>query len=696
MDGAKIISLNGKWNYIKDAESALNFKTVQKMFNDNNVHGDVDLPINWELAGLHNFNGTVWFNKVIFLDSEKNFIHYYIEFKGVDYFCEVYVNGSKVGKNTGYFNKFEFNLTDKLKFNSKNVFTIKVTSPKEEPGKVWPNKKELIKGIFCHHDCRPGGWSLEYGQDRNTGGIWNDINLIFTKVVKPEIEVVSDYDIEKNVGVINIDINFDEVLEENPKLNFYLFFENKKIKNFEIDYISGSSNHFGYIIKVDNPNVWATWDIGEPNLYKLVLVSEKFGEHSYFIGFRNVKETPDYKFLLNGKPLFIRGTNIIPEQMLSALTQDKITQIVNLLLEANINAVRVHAHVNRQELYDALDRAGIIVWQDFALQWTYKNSNDFINEAVLQIEKMVNQFKHHPSIAYWCCHNEPGYESLKLDNALYNTIKLNDITRIIKLYSNYEEHPYYGWYWGNKDEYVASPMGPLVTEFGAQGIPDYFTLQKFMTKEEIETPDWDKWTYHNYQYEQTNLIAKIPFGKNVKEYISNSQSYQADLLYTAIKNYRINKYNPITGIFQFMFIDCWESITWSVVDYFGNKKKGFYTLQKMYKPFLMIVNERQNDYMQDSFLNIDVDIINDTYDEYKDLSLSVVNNGKELLKINKINVKPDSVEHIEWEKLKIPLKDNFVLGENNVEIILYNDKEKLQEEKVIINIINQKHYWIKK
>lgn len=696
MKGAKIITLNGKWNYIKDSECELSIKEVQKLFKNESVHGFMDLPTNWELAGLHNFNGTVWFNKILFLESEKNFNRYYIEFNGVDYFCEVFVNGKLAGKNTGYFNKFEFNLTDKLKFNNNNIFTIKVTSPKEEPGKVWPNKKELIKGIFCHHDCRPGGWSLEHGQDRNTGGVWNDINLIYTKGIKPEIEVVSDYDLDKNIGIINVDLIYSESLNESPKLDFNLFFENKKIKNIEINFISGETNNFGYVIKVQDPKLWATWDIGEPNLYKLVIASDTFGEYSYYIGFRNVKETPDYKLLLNGKPLFIRGTNIIPEQMLSALSKDKITKIVNLLLEANINAVRVHAHVNRNELYDALDRAGIIVWQDFALQWTYKNSKDFIDQAVLQIEKMVNQFKHHASIVYWCCHNEPGYESLNLDNALFNAVKINDVTRIIKLYSNYEEHPYYGWYWGNKDEYFAAPMGPLVTEFGAQGIPDYSTLQKFMTKDEIETPHWDKWTYHNYQYEQTNLIAKIPFGKNVKEYINNSQAYQSDLLYTAIKYYRINKYNPITGIFQFMFIDCWESITWSVVDYFGNKKKGFYTLQKMYKPFLMIVNERQKNYMQDSYLNLDVDIINDTYDEYENLTLSVVSGGKELLNINKINVKSDSVKHIEWEKLKIPIKNNFTIGENNIEIVLFKGKEKLQAETIIINVINKKHYWLNK
>jgi len=49
-----------------------------------------------------------------------------------------------------------------------------VDSPHEHSG-IWPNEEQLIKGIFNHHDTRPGSWDPNYGQDSNTGGIWHDI-----------------------------------------------------------------------------------------------------------------------------------------------------------------------------------------------------------------------------------------------------------------------------------------------------------------------------------------------------------------------------------------------------------------------------------------------------------------------------------------------------------------------------------------
>jgi len=694
MKGKNIITLNGEWEYIKDPDGVLKFPQAKFKFENKQIDGKINLPINWELAGLHNYSGTVWFKREIYI-SEKDFTNNgYIEFNGVDYYCDVFFNGVNVGSNEGYFNKFEFRLTEEIFINDYNTVIIKVSSPKENPGDVWPNNKYLIKGIFNHHDCRPGGWSLEHGQDRNTGGVWNDVNLYFTKIPHPNFDIVTDYDFKVKIGILKIlvyipvdylnAVYFKVILKKGNK---YILKEDAAFKP-KLD-----NNSFVLEYRINNPMPWSTWDVGTPNLYSLIITSEEFGEYNYSIGFKNVCENDKGELILNGKRIFVRGTNIIPEQMLSSLTNDRIDNLVRLLKEANINAVRVHAHVNRQELYDAFDKAGILVWQDFALQWTYNNSKKFIKAATIQIGEMVNLLKLHPCIAYWCCHNEPGYESGNLDNALYNEVKANDTTRIIKLYSNYEEHPYYGWYWGNKDEYVAAPMGPMVTEFGAQGIPGYDTLSKFMTKEEIEQPDWDKWAYHNYQYEQTNLIAKVPFGNNVKEYIENSQKYQAELLATAIKNYRINKYKPITGIYQFMFIDCWESITWSVVDYFGNKKKGYFTLQKMYSPFIMFVNKRQNEYMIDSFLNIDVDIVNDLYKNFYNTKLSIIYNNDEIKSINNINISEDSVFHVNWELFKIPIKEHFKAGINKIKIVLFKGKQILSEDEIEITVIDKKQYW---
>jgi len=93
--------------------------------------------------------------------------------------------------------------------------------------------------------------------------------------------------------------------------------------------------------------------------------------------------------------------------------------------------------------------------------------------------------------------------------------------------------------------------------------------------------------YHDFQYEQTFHIAKVPMGSNWAEFVANSQRYQADLIKFAIEHYRRVKYKKIGSFFHFLFGDCWPSVTWSVVSYDRKPKPGYFALQRAYQPVLV-------------------------------------------------------------------------------------------------------------
>ncbi|MDP3684553.1 MAG: glycoside hydrolase family 2 TIM barrel-domain containing protein, partial [Ignavibacteria bacterium] len=348
----------------------------------------------------------------------------------------------------------------------------------------------------------------------------------------------------------------------------------------------------------------------------------------------------------------------------------KIKKLVSDIKAANINIVRVHAHVNRKELYDEFDKQGILLWQDFPLQWTYDNSKVFAQNAVAQIKEMVRQFYNHPSIAFWCCHNEPGEQIETLDKLLHAAVLSEDNSRIIRIASNYEEHPYDGWYWGEKEHYAATPMGPLVTEFGAQALPELSSLKKFLTPKAISKYDWKEWEYHNFQFDQTFNIAKIERGKNVGEFIKNSQAYQADLLKTATEFYRRKKNNGITGIFQFMFVDCWSSITWSIVDFYGKKKSGYKALQQAFKPLLLSIRLRQDVYLPEAKFNSDIWVINDSHKSFKNCSLSFIWKDKVLLEVKNFAIEENDNKFFFWESLIFTLPKEMKFGKNKIQVLL--------------------------
>ncbi|GFP36175.1 beta-mannosidase, partial [Candidatus Hakubella thermalkaliphila] len=91
--------------------------------------------------------------------------------------------------------------------------------------------------------------------------------------------------------------------------------------------------------------------------------------------------------------------------------RQRVDRVLDMMREANLNAVRVHAHVEPKEFYCSADRYGLLVWQDFPLQWGYTNDEEFSCRAVRQLEDMIELLYNHPSIAVWCIHNESPWDA---------------------------------------------------------------------------------------------------------------------------------------------------------------------------------------------------------------------------------------------------------------------------------------------
>ncbi len=60
------------------------------------------------------------------------------------------------------------------------------------------------------------------------------------------------------------------------------------------------------------------------------------------------------------------------------------------------------------EFYNACDRAGILVWQDFTFSCTlYPDQEpEFVARVRKEAEGVVKTLRHHPSLALWCGNNE--------------------------------------------------------------------------------------------------------------------------------------------------------------------------------------------------------------------------------------------------------------------------------------------------
>lgn len=593
----------------------------------------MSIPNNWETGGLRNYKGKVLFRKPFVIKELKGLREYWLSFNGVDYKARAWLNGKPLGTHTGYFQPFEFMVTKYLR-QGKNILLVEVDSCPENT-RDWPENKKVIKGVFGHHDIRPGSWHSGYGQDHSTGGIWNTV----------EIKETDKFRI-KNILVT-------------PRLN-------KDYSRAKVDIkIDLGSRIIKKTINIKKPKLWWTWDQGKPNLYRLRIAKKEI-----VFGIREIKFDKNQNLYLNGRKIFVRGSNIIPEEYLSQYTKEKIEKDLHLAKNANINALRLHAHINRQEFYEACDRSGILVWQDFPLQWEYKNSIPFTKEAQRQCADMVNLLYNHPCIFFLCCHNEPIKSRNRLDPILAKTILRIDKTRPVITSSDFKEHPYPGWFVGRIEYFTSLPGKPLVTEFGAQALPGLSTLKRIFPKKDLWPPNWRKWAYHNFVYEQTFHIAGIDKGKSINEFIGNSQTYQARLIKFAIENYRAHKFSEITGLFHFMFVDPWPCISYSVLDYFRKPKKGYQTLKEVYQPVLLIyLPERAAFTIGDSLRGMFY-LVNDYPYGFKNARLKI-RLGNYTYPAKKIDIQPNSCIVANKLVYPLPLPKNLKEGEHRLILELY-------------------------
>jgi beta-mannosidase len=609
------MSLNGIWQYEPQAFVTLTANgEMQERTDGLPSGGQMRIPANWEKQGLHSFDGRVRFQREFQYDGmAEGETSVWLVFEGVDYFARVWVNGHEIGRHEGYFQRFSFDVTDVLAVGS-NTLAVEVTCPLEEPGTVWPDHKIVIKGILNHWDCRPGSWDLATGQEQNSGGIWNSVYLEFrpaayiehVRVTTRLVPRSAPTGYEIGVGFVGDASGEAGMLRQQDKQAFVLF--DVEVTGepgpYEVTValgdtppvtlpimLSRSGEQHTVVVQVREPRLWWTWDLGEPHLEPTLIRLSRAGqpitEKHMHVGIREIHvDTEKGQYFLNGVRFFVRGTNVIPTLWLSEYDADMIARDIHLLRDAHVNGVRVCVHINREEFYTALDQAGIIAWQDFPLQWGYTEDPAFVVEAVRQIKDMVRQFGHHPSIAIWVCQNESTFHNKHiLDPVLAAAVAAEDGSRVARPTSEFYEHTYNGWYYGHYRDYGAYPATPFNSEFGAQALPSVESLKAMMG--DAWPPDWKKMGYHDFQYDQTFLVAGVQLGSSWEEFVENSQRYQAKLLKFALETYRKGKYTKLGGLFQFMFVDCWPSITWSVVGYDRTPKLGYHVLSTSFQPVLI-------------------------------------------------------------------------------------------------------------
>ena len=651
----EVISLNGLWKFRLDPDCLgekfpedvhRGFREDTRLMDrnqDDRNWDEIEVPSCWQVHGYH-YNGTAWYRRKFELSSIIGKRNILIEFMGIDYIADVWVNGYYLGTHEGYFNHFKYDVT-RYVHEGQNALSVRVESPSDVSLKISePNRcrrKKLIKGALYDWDCN----NLEI----NPGGIWNDVNLLLTDYCRIDRVAVWPYIDFRGRTVIsaylNIQVdlfNASNALQEavvDIKANPLNFNGQDSLLRKKILLSPGLSRR-DILLEVNDPQLWWPVDFGSPCLYFIAITVRgcDFSDtRTIRTGLREIKLGDDGGIYVNRERVFIRGTNYLSDQLLSQVNRKRYEEDIDLVINANMNAIRTFANVEKDDFYDLCDQHGILVYQDFPLQWRYANDSELVNRASQQVKSMIFQLSHHPSIYQWSFGSEPSKANfVKLCAALANEAKKFDPTRLVNQ-ANYthtlwggdldlkkwakkhswiiDNHFYQGWYGkslGSMENLKEIDLDfmPVVSEYGAQALPCVKSLKDIFPQEDIWPPNWISYAKKCFQKEEMSLWSKEPH--SINEFINRTQAYQAKLLKYHTEFYRRHKFQPVNAIFQFLLKDCWPAITWSVVDYFNQRKAGYHVLAKAFSPVHIMVDWSVERLEPGKLLAKTIYVINDT------------------------------------------------------------------------------------
>ena len=470
----------------------------------------------------------------------------WLDVEGINYHADIYVNGVSMGTLKGMFQPRAMNITAIARPGQKNVLAIRV-QPIDHPGSPSGNKDYGASGE--NHNGGDGaigkdvtmlmsaGWDFTFYdgiRDRNTG-IWKSVCLYATDGVKlrypfvksqltdnytkanetVSVEVTNPFVADKTVTVEGTITGTNAKGDALPPVTFKKTVSVAGGKSQEVVF---RHSDFPQLV-INEPRLW--WPVykGEQYMYdisfKVVADGHVNDTLATRFGIREItsnQDTPDKsrQFYVNGRKMFVRGTNWIPEGMLRCSDERTYAEL-RYTRQTGINFIRLWGGgiAESDYFYQLCDEMGFVVWQEFWLtaDTNGKDGQPQVEDTDLYMQNVaatVKRLRNHPSVGYWVAANE-GTDiegTRELINMLDGTrgYQRQSETDGIHDGSPYKQVNPMRHYTNDASE-RGSRIDGFNPEYGAPAMPLAESLREFLPDKQLwplGTADWtEAWDYHD-------------------------------------------------------------------------------------------------------------------------------------------------------------------------------------------------------
>ena len=444
-----------------------------------------------------------WFRKKFTVPKsfEGRYVRLMVE--GTDYYGHYWLNGKYLGRSEGAFGAAKM-AANGLRATGENELVVRVECAGYKLGKEGgAAHASLVKSELW------SGWKVG-AYDMNTVGIWQPLRLVasgwpclerpFVRTlslgdnsasVRATVEVCSledldvDYDVAVRIRGVGFETQAQEVKARVRPLS------NMVLVDLDID--------------VPAPRLWWPNGLGDQPMYEAILTLSHDGQPADRLvvpfGIRTIDrglaggQRTDYAqkawvFHVNGQPMFVKGTNWMPIDALGDVTPERYEWHLSMARDAGIQMIRIWGGgiLEPDVFYELCDRYGIMVWQDFPLNCSWRASKIDRNLWKNTVMWTIFRLRNHPSLAFWCGGNEfPPDDRANSDlvGTLGRYARILDGTRPF-MGASPDEGDYHAYpQWDASECWNAQLVrGPFGSEWGSHGMPTAQTYREIVRSEE--------------------------------------------------------------------------------------------------------------------------------------------------------------------------------------------------------------------
>lgn len=573
-----------------------------------------------------------------------------LEMDGLDTYADVFLNGALILRSDNMFVGHKIEVKPVLR-KGVNRLLVRFRSPVKE---VLPQLQTNGFDYPASNDHSPWRTSVytrkapySYGWDWGirlaTCGIWRPVRLVFSDVARIEDYYVcqeavtqAKADVDNRLEINNVTSNTVSAL---LKVDYHYSDSDSKEIRKQVELRPGT-NMVSLPVSIEKPHLWMPNGWGEPSLYKftasLSVDGVEIAKQERNVGLRTVRVVMDddehgksFYFVVNGKPMFAKGANFIPDDaLLPNVTPERYKRIFEDVKAANMNMLRVWGGgiYEDDEFYDEADRNGILIWQDFMFACSsYPHDPLFVGRVKSEAEYNIKRLRGHASLAMWCGNNEI-YEAMRywgwqrkysaeafaeMERG-YNVLFRELLPQMVERLDNgrfYMHSSPYEANWGRPDSWKTgdshnwgtwhgrkpfesfdTDVPRFMSEYGFQAFPEMKTIRTFAEEKdfELESPVMNahqKADIGNALIKQTmRLYYRVP--EKFEDLVYVGLVLQGQGIRHGIEAHRRNRPYCMGSLF-WQLNDSWPVVSWSGIDYYGNWKALMYQSKRAFAPILI-------------------------------------------------------------------------------------------------------------